>query len=206
MWRDDWASRSSISPPCTRIRPLERRSGCGVNLKADSWLIYRRLLRYAKPYTGVFLIGVLGAMLFAGSNASLVYLVKTFLNGAFVNPNPKILWEVPIGVVVLFTLRGIGDYVQTYYPSWSGGSHQGLRRDVFSHYLRLPTAYLDQQQSGHLLSKLTNNIELVAMAATGAAISLVSDSLTILALARVSVHHEWRLALFCIVVAPSLVG
>ncbi len=138
-------------------------AGAGVNLKADSWLIYRRLLRYAKPYTGVFLIGVLGAMLFAGSNASLVYLVKTFLNGAFVNPNPKILWEVPIGVVVLFTLRGIGDYVQTYYPSWVGRQViKGLRRDVFSHYLRLPTAYLDQQQSGHLLS--------------GAA--------------RVSVHHE----------------
>jgi len=52
----------------------------------------------------------------------------------------------------------------------------------FSHYLRLPTAYLDQQQSGHLLSKLTNNIELVAAAATSAAIELMSDSLTILAL------------------------
>jgi subfamily B ATP-binding cassette protein MsbA len=179
--------------------------GTGVKPAADSWLIYRRLLRYAKPYGGVFLIGVLGAMLFAASNASLVYLVKTFLNGAFVNPNPKILWLVPIGVVVLFTLRGIGDYVQTYYPSWVGRQViKGLRRDVFSHYLRLPTAYLDQQQSGHLLSKLTNNIELVAMAATGAAISLVSDSLTILALLVYLFIMNWRLALFCIVVAPVI--
>jgi ATP-binding cassette, subfamily B, bacterial MsbA len=179
--------------------------GAGVKPAADSWLIYRRLLRYAKPYAGVFLIGVLGAMLFAASNASLVYLVKTFLNGAFVNPNPKILWLVPIGVVVLFTLRGIGDYVQTYYPSWVGRQViKGLRSDVFSHYLRLPTAYLDQQQSGHLLSKLTNNIELVAMAATGAAISLVSDSLTILALLVYLFIMNWRLALFCIVVAPII--
>ncbi len=45
--------------------------------------------------------------------------------------------------------------------------------------MRLPTAYLDRQQSGHLLSKLTNNIELVAAAATNAAISLISDSLSI---------------------------
>jgi ATP-binding cassette, subfamily B, bacterial MsbA len=184
---------------------LSAAAGAGVNLKADSWLIYRRLLRYAKPYTGMFLIGVLGAMLFAASNASLVYLVKTFLNGAFVSPNPKILWEVPIGGVVLFTLRGIGDYVQTYYPSWVGRQViKGLRRDVFSHYLRLPTAYLDQQQSGHLLSKLTNNIELVAMAATGAAISLVSDSLTIFALLVYLFFMNWRLALFCIVVAPII--
>jgi subfamily B ATP-binding cassette protein MsbA len=184
---------------------LSTAPGAVVNVKADSWLIYRRLLRYAKPYTGMFLIGVLGAVLFAASNASLVYLVKTFLSGAFVTPNPKILWEVPIGVVVLFTLRGIGDYVQTYYPSWVGRQViKGLRRDVFSHYLRLPIAYLDQQQSGHLLSKLTNNIELVAMAATGAVISLVSDSLTIIALLIALFYMNWRLALFCIVVAPII--
>src|SRR5450631_956248 len=153
----------------------------------------------------MFLIGVLGALLFAASNVSLVYLVKTFLHGAFVNPDPKIVWEVPIGVVVLFSLRGIGDYVQTYFPSWVGRQViKGLRHDVFSHYLRLPTAFLDQQQSGHLLSKLTNNIELVAAAATGAAISLVSDSLTILALLVYLFIMNWHLALFCIVVAPII--
>jgi ABC-type multidrug transport system fused ATPase/permease subunit len=67
-------------------------------------------------------------------------------DGAFIEQkNPDVLWEVPLGVVVLFTLRGIGDYVQNYYPSWVGRQViKGLRRDVFSHYLRLPTAYLDR--------------------------------------------------------------
>jgi subfamily B ATP-binding cassette protein MsbA len=178
-----------------------------ASLKAagDSWPIYRRLLKYAKPYLGVFLIGVLGSALFAASNASLAYLVQKFLRGAFLVKNPDVLWQVPIGVVVLFTLRGIGDYVQSYYPSWVGRQViKGLRRDVFSHYLRLPTAYLDRQQSGHLLSKLTNNIELVAAAATGAAISLISDSLTILALLVTLFYMNWRLAVFCIVAAPLI--
>jgi subfamily B ATP-binding cassette protein MsbA len=171
----------------------------------DSWSIYRRLLKYAKPYVGVFLIGVLGAALFAASNVALAYLVQKFLHGAFVVQNPAVLWEVPIGVVVLFTLRGIGDYVQSYYPSWVGRQViKGLRRDVFSHYLRLPTAYLDQQQSGHLLSKLTNNIELVAAAATSAAISLISDSLSIFSLLVWLFYKNWRLATFCIVAAPVI--
>ncbi|GAC1330699.1 MAG: lipid A ABC transporter ATP-binding protein/permease MsbA [Steroidobacteraceae bacterium] len=171
----------------------------------DSWSIYRRLLKYAMPYAGVFLVGVLGALLFAASNAALAYLVKKFLNGAFVVRDPAILWEVPVSVVALFTLRGVGDFVQSYYPSWVGRQViKGLRRDVFSHYLRLPTAYLDRQQSGHLLSKLTNNIELVAAAATGAAISLISDSLTILALLATLFYMNWRLAAFCIVAAPII--
>src|SRR6204780_1580190 len=149
----------------------------------------------------MFLIGVLGASLFAASNVALAYLVQKFLHGAFMVKDPAILWEVPIGVVVLFTARGIGDYVQSYYPSWVGRQViKGLRRDVFSHYLRLPTAYLDQQQSGQLLSKLTNNIELVAAAATSAAISLISDTLSIFALLITLFYMNWQLAAFCLVV------
>jgi len=88
-----------------------------LTLRPIRGLIYRRLLKYAKPYTGMF-----SDRRFSGQYYSrrptppLVYLVKTFLNGAFVNPNPKIVWEVPIGVVLLFTLRGIGDYVQNLFP------------------------------------------------------------------------------------------
>jgi ATP-binding cassette, subfamily B, bacterial MsbA len=169
------------------------------------WSIYRRLLRYARPYVGVFMIGVVGMILFAATESALAYLVKQFLNGAFVEKNPEILWKVPIGVVVLFTARGIGDYVANYYPSWVGRQViKGLRRDVFAHYLRLPTAYLDKQQSGHLLSKLTNNIELVAGAATTAAISLLGDSLTLVGLLATLFYMNWRLAFFCIAAAPVI--
>ena len=127
---------------------LSAPAGAGLKPAGDSWPIYRRLLKYARPYLGVFLIGVMGAALFAASNVALAYLVQKFLHGAFIVRNPSVLWEVPVGVVVLFTVRGIGDYVQSYYPSWVGRQViKGLRRDVFSHYLRLPTAYLDRQQS-----------------------------------------------------------
>jgi len=171
----------------------------------SSWSIYRRLLRYARPYSGVFLVGVLGMILFAASQWALAYLVKTFMSGAFVKRDPAILWEIPVGVVVLFVMRGIGDYVANYFPSWVGRQViKGLRRDVFAHYLRLPTAFLDRQQSGHLLSKLTYNIEMVADAATGASISLIGDSITIVGLIAYLFYLNWRLALFCILAAPVI--
>jgi ATP-binding cassette, subfamily B, bacterial MsbA len=148
---------------------------------------------------------VLGMILFSATQWGLVYLVQTFLKGAFVTKDPRVAWTVPVGVVVLFTLRGVGDYVGNYYPSWVGRQViKGLRHDVFSHYLRLPTAYLDNEQSGVLLSKLTYNIEQVAAAATSASISLISDSLTILGLIGYLFYLNWRLALFCIVAAPLI--
>ncbi len=173
--------------------------------EVDSWSIYRRLLRYARPYLGVFLIGVLGMVLFATTEGALAFFVREFLNGAFIKRDPSILWDIPIGVVVLFAFRGIGDYVSNYFPGWVGRQViKGLRQDVFSHYLRLPTAYLDGQQSGHLLSKLTYNIELVADAATNASISLIRDSLTIVVLLGSLFYLNWQLALYSIAAAPLI--
>src|SRR5271165_3430317 len=103
--------------------------------------------------------------LFAATDASLGLLVRNVTKEDFILRNPDNVWLIPLGIVVLFALRGIGDYVGNFFPSYVGRQViKGLRRDVFAHYLRLPTAYLDGQQSGHLLSKLTNNIELVAAA------------------------------------------
>jgi subfamily B ATP-binding cassette protein MsbA len=172
---------------------------------ADGWQIYRRLIKYARPYAGMFSVGIFGAILFAVSNASLAYLVKRFMKGTFVLQDPNIIWQVPIGVVVLFSVRGLGDYIANYFPSWVGRQViKSLRRDLFQHFMRLPIAYTDQQQSGHLLSKLTNNIELVASAATGAAISLISDTLSIVILIGYLFYLNWHLAAFCIAAAPVI--
>jgi subfamily B ATP-binding cassette protein MsbA len=173
----------------------------------DSWSIYRRLLKYAKPHLGVFMVGVSGMILYSATNATLAFFVKWFLNGTFIKQDPRVIWEVPIGAVILFTLRGVGDYVSNYYPSWVGRQViKGLRRDVFSHYLRLPTAYFDRQQSGHLLSKLTYNTEMVANAATTASISLLSDGLTVIFAVATLFYMNWRLAIFCIAAAPIIAG
>jgi ATP-binding cassette, subfamily B, bacterial MsbA len=172
---------------------------------ADGWSIYRRLFLYAKPYRGVFAIGIMGAILYAAANAALVLLVKKFMQGTFVKEDPSVIWLVPLGVVALFTLRGIGDYIANYYPSWVGRQVvKGLRHDVFAHFMRLPTAYLDRQQSGMMLSKLTNNIELVAAVATNAAISIISDSLTIVFLIGLMFFQNWKLTLYCLAVAPVI--
>jgi ATP-binding cassette, subfamily B, bacterial MsbA len=167
--------------------------------------VYRRLLRYAQPYLSVFLIGIIGMLLFSASEMGLGYLVKRFMHGTFVDVDRAVLWQVPLGIVGLFTMRGIGDFMANYYPSWVGRQVvKRLRHDVFSHYLRLPTAYLDLQQSGHVLSKVTNNIELVGAAATNAVISLLGDSLTIVGLLGYMLYLNWRLTAFCLLIAPVI--
>jgi ATP-binding cassette, subfamily B, bacterial MsbA len=169
------------------------------------WTIYRRLFKYAKPYMGTFAVGIFGAILYAGANAAFLWVVQNFIRSTFIKETPEAIWQVPLSVVVLFSMRGLGDYIANYYPSWVGRQVvKGLRHDVFAHYMRLPTSYLDRQQSGMMLSKLTNNIELVAAVATNAAISIISDSLSIIGLLAYMFYLNWKLTAFCLTVAPVI--
>jgi hypothetical protein len=95
--------------------------------------VWRRLLRYAQPHWGMFLIGVAGMALFAASDASLAYFVNVFLKETFVQRDPRVIWMVPAGAALLFLLRGIGDYVSNYFPGWVGRQViKALRAELFA--------------------------------------------------------------------------
>jgi len=171
----------------------------------DAGKVYRRLLGYARPHLGMFLIGVAGMTLFAATDAAIAYLVQRFLGGAFVEPDPRIVWAVPVGAVLLFFLRGIGDYVSNFFPGWVGRQViKSLRAELFAHYLRLPTRYHDAATAGGMLSRLTYNIELVAEATTNAVTVLIRDTLTIIGLVIMLFWYNWQLAAFVLALAPPI--
>lgn len=167
--------------------------------------IYARLLGYAKPHWGIFLIGVAGMALFAATDAGLAWLVKVFMNGAFVERDPRVLWFVPTAIIVLFFLRGIGDYVSNYFPGSVGRRIiKSMRGELFAQYLHLPAAYYDRAASGQMLSRLTYNIELVAEAATSSVTVLIRDTLTIIGLLGWLFYLDWQLAAFSLALAPLI--
>ncbi len=166
---------------------------------------YRRLLTYLRPHLGVFMIGVLGMAIFAATDAGWAAFVKFFLDGTFVDKDPRMVWLVPVALVGLFMLRGIGDFLQTYCPGYVGRHIvKTLRGELFGRYLRLPVAYFDQHTSGVLLSRLTYNTEQVAQAATDSVTVFIRDSLTIMGLIGYLLYLNPKLTLYSLVVGPVI--
>jgi subfamily B ATP-binding cassette protein MsbA len=168
--------------------------------------VYRRLLRYAKPYTGMYLLGVLGMILYAGTDLITVYFIKTYLqNTLTLERNPQLLQLLPLGVIVIFLVRGGGDYLASYFPSWVGRQViKSIRNDLFAQYLRLPTAQYDQQSSATMLTRLTYNAELVASATTDSLTVIIRDSLAIVFNIGMLFWLNWKLALYGLTVAPLI--
>lgn len=169
--------------------------------------IYLRLLAYARPHWPMFLLGVLGMVLFAAVDTGFAILVKKFLDGAFVERDPRMLLYVPGGIIVLFVVRGVGDYLSVYAPGWVGRQViKSIRSDLFTRYLQLPVSYFDRNGVAQLLSRLTYNIELVAEAATNAVTFIIRDTLTIIGLLSYLFYLNWKLTLFALAVAPLIIG
>ncbi len=168
--------------------------------------VYRRLLRYAKPYTGMYMLGVLGMILYAGTDLITVNFVRTYLQDTMaLQRNPHVLQLLPLGVLLIFLVRGAGDYLASYFPSWVGRQViKAIRNDLFGQYLRLPTAQYDQESSATMLTRLTYNTELVASATTDSLTVLIRDSLAIAFNIGLLFWLNWKLALYGLTVAPLI--
>ena len=174
-------------------------------------VIYRRLLSFARPYWPVFVVGAIGMAFYAATDTGFAWLVKNLLvsiDSPSETPDPEVeivrRW-LPIGILVLFLVRGASEFAAAYSLGWIGRQViKSLRTLVFDKYLHLPTRYYDASSTGTLLSKLTFNIEQVADSASNAVTVLIRDSLTAVGLVAYMVYLSPVLSAFVFVVAPLL--
>jgi len=143
--------------------------------------VYRRLLGYLDPFARPFCFGILGGALFAASQTAFLWFLKVFLDGTFFERDQRMLALVPVGIVVLFAVRGLGDFLQTYFMSVVGrGVVKNLRAQLFERFVRLPVSYFDKGRAGAMLSRLTFDTEQVAQAATDSVISSLREAFVII--------------------------
>jgi subfamily B ATP-binding cassette protein MsbA len=167
---------------------------------------YRRLLGYLRPYRGRFILGILGGVLFSATMASFALLAKKFGDGTFTHQDPRTIVWVPLALIGLFILRGLGDFTQTYFMGYVGRRIVSqLRREVFRHILHLPIGYFDRSSSATLLSRLTYNTEQIGQATTDSVIIAVRTTLTIIASVGFLLWLNVRLTLIALIMGP-LVG
>ena len=166
---------------------------------------YRRLLGYLAPHRGRFILGMLGGVLFAATMSSFAWFAKKFGDGTLAHQDPRTIVWLPVALVGLFLLRGIGEFVQTYYMGYVGRQMVSrLRREVFRHILELPIGYFDRSSSAAMLSRLTYNTEWIGLATTESINLVVRTTLTILGSIGFMLWFNARLTLIALIVTPLL--
>jgi subfamily B ATP-binding cassette protein MsbA len=175
-------------------------------LGSDSWQTYKRLLGYLRPYRAIGVISLIGMAIESGCLAAFVKLLRPLIDQLLADKDPYLIFWMPIWIIGIFLLRGVGIFINDYGISYIGRNIvQTMRRDVFSAYLRLPARFFGDEHSGQQVSRITYTSEQVASASTDAVKVAVTESLTVIGMLYVMLSSSAYLTMALFVMVPAIV-
>lgn len=167
--------------------------------------LYFRLLGYVRPYWKVFTLAVLAMVCTAATEPVFPAIMKHLLDNGFKSGDARLVWAIPIGVVLLFFTRGVLSFCTSYLMTWiSTQLVTDIRREMFAKILVLPTQTFHDQSAGKFISRILYDVNNVNQAATTVLVSAIRESLTAMALVAYLLYLDWQLTLITLVTAPVI--
>ena len=174
--------------------------------RKDSLKIYRRILTLVKSHWLRLVVAMLCMMLVALLTAATAYVVKPVLDEIFFKKDMSMLKLLPFAIMLLYMLKGAAHFGQAYLMNYVGlRTIKRLRDDLYSHIQMLPLSFFHKQETGVLMSRIMNDVNIVKEMVSNAVTGVLKDSFTILALLFVIFYRDWKLALIAIAVLPFAV-
>lgn len=165
--------------------------------------LYLRILSYIKPYMGRLLLAILCTCLAAGCNLYLPWIIKDVVDKVLVDKDVMMLYMIAASIIVVFIIRGVFFYGQTYLMSWVGQKVViDVRGAVFRKMQRLGLSFYDKNKTGTIMSYVTNDVGALQAAMVDKAVELVTESLILVGSIGAMLWLDWKLTLFTFCTFP----
>ena len=169
--------------------------------------LLQRLARIAPFFTASrwgFVLAVVGSIIGASTEPLIPQLLKELLDKGFQSKALPI-WLVPVAIIGLFAIRGLAGFIAQYGLAWAG--NRGVEQMRGAMFERLVCAQ-PELFSRHTASSLTNTlvyeVQGGAMQLVHSLMSLVRDSLSVIALFIYLLIINWQLTLVVAVLFPTV--
>ncbi|HAN40818.1 MAG TPA: ABC transporter permease [Candidatus Cloacimonas sp.] len=117
----------------------------------------------------------------------------------------QLVWLAVIFLVIII-LRFISGYVQSVVTTYfSQMAMNDLRHDVFAHLQKMPVKYFDQNPVGRLVTRVTNDVRAIDEMLASGVITIIQDSILIVAIVVLMLVLNWQLALVSFTILPLVI-
>ncbi|HEY7839453.1 MAG TPA: ABC transporter ATP-binding protein [Terriglobales bacterium] len=187
--------------------------------KAIDRRLIGRLLRYVRPYRAVVILATIAAALQSATQIVGPYLNKVIIDTYLFPvagtrslltpylPEGAYRGVATLGIIYLLTLTfGFAlDFAQSYAMQWVGQkSMYDLRRQLFAHLQRLPVPFFDHNPVGRLVTRVTNDVEMLNETISTALVALFDDCFVLTMIVVVMIRFNWQLSLITLGVLPAI--
>ena len=164
---------------------------------------FKRVLRYCAPYWWRIALAALASLAVGSIDGSIAYLVEPVLKRIFSGKDMLIFSLLPVGVILLFIIKGVCRFANDYFMRTAGQlTVQDVRNEIYSHAMRLGLGYFTRQPTGALMSRVTNDVTMMQEGVGSVITGLFRDTFSAAALLGVVFYRNWQLALITFVVIP----
>lgn len=172
--------------------------------KGEGMKIYLRLLTYVRPYWFPFVLGIIGFIIYAGTQTGFAALME-YLVDAIGEQKADAYIYGPLALMGIAFARGLGTFMGNYFSAYVARNivHQ-MRVVMFDKLLIIPLDYFHNNSSGHILSKISYNVEQVTNAATESLKISVREGMTVIGLLGYLLYLNWQLTLVFAAVSPFI--
>jgi len=165
--------------------------------------LFKQYLPYLSGYKRQFILAVLGMIAVALGTMGTAKIVQPLLDEVFIAKNSTALITVPLLLVLVFSMKGIGQYIQTYYMSYIGlDVVKKLRNTLVKHLTYQDISFFKTMHTGEILSRITNDIARIQNVVTSMIPNLIRESLTIVALVGYVIYESPKLAFYFLIIMP----
>ena len=119
----------------------------------------RRFLAYYRPHRTLFFLDLLAALLYAGCNLIYPSFSRTIVNELIPDRNLAMIAVFAAILLGIYLLKMGLNYFMSRFGHYVGAEMQAdMRRDLFCHMERLPCEFFDNNKTGDLMSRMTNDL------------------------------------------------
>jgi subfamily B ATP-binding cassette protein MsbA len=169
-----------------------------------TYALLRRLTGvFLRPYLGQLGLALFAMLLVAGTTAANAWLMQPVLDDIFIGQNGSLLWAVALGVVALAVVKGFATYLQAVLMTVVG-QHviADVQKKLFERLMRADLAFFHANPTGTLISRFTNDANMLRGAAANVLAGFGKDALTVVFLVILMFRQDWVLAIASFVVFP----
>jgi subfamily B ATP-binding cassette protein MsbA len=131
------------------------------------------------------------------------WLARPVLDGIFIEKNEQLLMVLPLAILAVAAVKALFSYGVGYLMAYVGNRVVAdIRQELFQQLMRMPIGFHDSNTSGRLVSRIVNDVGLMANAASSVVKDMFQNVLTFLAMVGVILYQDWKLAGISLVVIP----
>jgi len=166
----------------------------------------KKFISYYKPYLKLFTLDLSCAFLIALIDLAFPLITRQFINDIIPNGKLRIFYIFIIALLVLAVVRAFLNYIIDYWGHIVGTRmERDMRRDLFEHLQTLSFDYFDNVKTGHIMSRIVNDLREISELAHHGPEDLFLSLVMLIGSFIILTTIEWRLTLIIYSFLPLLI-